>query len=177
MRLWLWLLLLVGVIVVGSTAVFLSVVFLGGEAGRSRLLRVAYPLYKYVFNPRTLRAAERGDTPYGVLHHIGRSSGATYESPVEAVRTSDGVIVPLMYGPRVDWCRNILAAGGCTLSLTGKEFTLSAPEVVPAIIAEPQLPAKNARMLHRLGVAHYLSLKNPSRVDLQPALSVAPTSS
>ena len=173
MQLWLWLLLLVGAIVVGSTAAFLSIVFLGGEAGRSRLIRVAYPLFKYVFNPRTLRAAEHGDTPYGVLHHIGRSSGAAYETPVEADRTPDGVIVPLMYGPRVDWCRNILAAGGCMLSLNGEEFTLTAPEVVPASIAEPQLPAKNAHMLHRLGVAHYLSLKNAPRVDLQPALTLA----
>lgn len=160
MQLWLWLLLLAGAIVVGSTAVFLCVVFLGGEAGRSRLIRIAYPLYKYVFNPRTLRAAERGNTPYGVLHQIGRRSGATYDTPVEADRTSEGVIVPLMYGPRVDWCRNTLAVGGCTLSLNGEEIILTASEVVPASVAEPQLSAKNARMLHRLGVAHYLSLQN-----------------
>lgn len=88
-----------GVIVVGSAAVLFSVVFWGGEVGRSRLIHFAYPLCKYVFNPRTLRAAARGDTPYGVLHHIGRSSGAEFETPVEADRTSEGVIVPLMYGP------------------------------------------------------------------------------
>jgi hypothetical protein len=39
------------------------------------------------------------------------------------------VIVPLMYGPATAWCRNILAAGQCTLTFGGEEMVLTAPEV------------------------------------------------
>jgi hypothetical protein len=47
-----------------------------------------------------------------------------------------------MYGPGTDWCRNILAAGHCTLTFDGEALVLAGPDVIRAAIAEPQLPAE-----------------------------------
>jgi hypothetical protein len=92
------------------------------EAVRRRLFPVLRPLYKRVFNPRALRDAARGDTRWAVLHHVGRRSGVAYDTPIDAQLTPEGAVIPLVYGPSVDWCRNVLAAGGCTLTVGGEDL-------------------------------------------------------
>jgi deazaflavin-dependent oxidoreductase (nitroreductase family) len=151
-----WLLLALAVVVLG--AAFVKFVFLN-EAGRRRIFPVMRPLYKHLFNPRVVQAAARHETSWGVVHHVGRRSGATYDTPIDAQRTSDGVLIPLVYGPRADWCRNVLAAGHCTLTLDGKELALTAPQVIPESVAEQQVPAAAARRWHSMGIEHCLSLK------------------
>ena len=70
------------------------------------------------------------------------------------------MLVPLMYGSGTDWCRNILAAGHCTLTFDGQELALVAPSVIGAAIAEPQLPAETQQKWLGQGIEHYLSLKH-----------------
>ena len=65
------------------------------EAGRIRLLPVLRPVMR-LMNPRTIRAVERRQSPFGVLHHVGRHSGVEHRTPVAAARTSEGVLVPRM---------------------------------------------------------------------------------
>jgi len=36
-----------------------------------------------------------------------------------------------------DWCKNVLAAGWCTLTLNGGQHALTDPDVIPARDAEP----------------------------------------
>jgi deazaflavin-dependent oxidoreductase (nitroreductase family) len=127
------------------------------EAGRIRLLPVLRPVMR-LMNPRTIRAVERRQSPFGVLHHVGRRSGVEYHTPVAAARTSEGVLVPLMYGPGTDWCRNILAAGHCSLTFDGEELLLAAPDVIRAAMAEPQLPTDVQQRWLGQGIEHYLSL-------------------
>ncbi|MGO8948484.1 MAG: nitroreductase [Ktedonobacterales bacterium] len=72
---------------------------------------------KRYLNPRTLEIAGRPHSPYAALQHTGRRSGRAYTTPVvaEFAQSWDGFVVPLPYGEQVDWCRNILATGRCTL--------------------------------------------------------------
>lgn len=42
--------------------------------------------------------------------------------------------------PEVDWCRNVLAAGKCTLTWNGKEYALERPELIPAAQAMKAYP-------------------------------------
>ena len=155
MRAWFW--LTVAGLLVAAT-VFVATMFFH-EAGRQRLLPALRPLLKGAINPATLRAVARGASPYGVIHHVGRRSGTAYQTPVDARRTATGVLITLPYGPITDWCRNVLAAGGCTLALAGENLSLTAPQIVPASVAEPQVPAEIARRWHRQGIAHFLALR------------------
>ena len=163
--------------IAGVIVALLALVFIGffHEAGRQRLLPLLRPLMKGVINPRTLRAVARGESSYAVVKHVGRRSGRTYRTPVEAYRTADGVLILLPYGPVTDWCRNVLAAGQCTVTLDGEDLALSTPEVVPASVAEARVPADVARRWHRQGIAHYLWLKPvpPSELEAEPALASA----
>lgn len=54
---------------------------------------------KYLLNPFALRMIGRRRTYYGVIHHVGRRSGHTYDTPVVVKITADGIIVPCPTGP------------------------------------------------------------------------------
>lgn len=91
---------------------------------------------KRVFNPVEIR---RGARP--VLVHVGRSSGRTFRTPLDAFSVPDGYVFIPMYGPRTDWVRNVLAAGRARLSVGGQEIQLEAPRMVNKRDVWPLLPA------------------------------------
>jgi deazaflavin-dependent oxidoreductase (nitroreductase family) len=80
---------------------------------------------KRVFNPAELR---RGVRP--VLTHVGRSSGATYRTPLDAHPVDGGYVFVLVYGSRSDWVRNVLAAGHARLRVDGQDLELTSPRVI-----------------------------------------------
>jgi deazaflavin-dependent oxidoreductase (nitroreductase family) len=166
-----WLGTLLGVAVVAGSVVALVSIGLFHEVGRQWLLPLLRPLMQRVINPKTLRAVARGESKYAVVHHFGRRSGRAYQTPVEAYRTAEGALILLPYGPVTDWCRNVLTAGQCTVTLDGENLALRAPEIVSAKFAEARVPEDVARRWHRQGIAHYLWLKSAPaiEVDVEPA--------
>ena len=80
---------------------------------------------KRVFNPITIR---RGKSP--TLTHVGRKSGKEFITPLDAYEAEGGYMFMLVYGPKSDWVRNILAAGTATLRKDGKTYELRNPRVV-----------------------------------------------
>lgn len=67
---------------------------------------------------------------FGLLTHVGRTSGRSYRTPVNVFRTPNGFMIALTYGQEAHWVQNILAAGGCRLETRGRSYQLSAPTVV-----------------------------------------------
>jgi deazaflavin-dependent oxidoreductase (nitroreductase family) len=67
---------------------------------------------------------------YGVLHHVGRSSGRAYATPVVVRGTPSAVYVPLPFGERTHWYRNARAAGGVRVTWKGRDQWLAAPVIV-----------------------------------------------
>src|SRR5512132_4220583 len=88
-----------------------------------------------VFNPIEIR---RGVRP--VLAHVGRSSGKTYRTPLDAHPVPDGYVFIPMYGPRTDWVRNVLAAGTARLAVGGEEIQLDSAQLVRKADVWPLLP-------------------------------------
>jgi len=109
---------------------------LAGEEVAMPLPRWLARINKRVFNPREIR---RGVRP--VLTHVGRSSGRTYRTPLDAHALPDGYLFFPLYGPRTDWVRNVLAAGGARLSIDGEEMQLESPRMVRKQDIWPHLPA------------------------------------
>jgi len=67
---------------------------------------------------------------YGVIHHIGRKSGAKYSTPVVVRQAADAIYVPLPFGERTDWYRNARAAGGVRVTWKGSDRWLGAPTII-----------------------------------------------
>lgn len=80
---------------------------------------------KRVFNRIEIK---RGVRP--VLIHVGRSSGRTHMTPLDAHPVDDGYAFIPMYGLRTDWVKNVLAAGSARIRIGGREVDLTAPRLV-----------------------------------------------
>ena len=91
-----------------------------------------------------LPAAGTPGSNVSVVHHIGRATGQSYETPVQAVATDDGFVIALPYGPNTDWLKNVLASGSATIANDGKTHC-----VEPMSVAEPHF-SPNDQRTHRL---------------------------
>ena len=89
---------------------------------------------KRVFNPLEKRKGKRP-----VIEHVGRSSGTTYRTPLDAHRVDGGFIFILMYGSKSDWVQNVLAAERAAVTKDGETFELVSPRLISADEAWEQL--------------------------------------
>lgn len=149
-----------------SAAAMLS---LAGDLRRKLMIQ----FNKHLLNPLALRLAARRPMYYGIVHHIGRRSGASYSTPVVVKLTPEGAVLPLPYGASTDWCRNVLKAGSCTVTLTGSDIAFTAPELISADAAEPLVPATTAGVWRRLGIKHYLRLTFGTAAPASPETATA----
>ena len=114
-----------------------------------------------VVNPLVLKLAGTRLLPlYGVIEHRGRRSGKVYRTPVVVRRTSDGFIVPMPWGERTDWYRNVRAAGECVIRWKGRAYSLVQPELMEGPTAvRASFSAFERAISTRLGINQYLHLR------------------
>ena len=122
-----------------------------GSAGRrhgdaSMFVRVVMGPMTKVLNPFIRRAAGRRHVAVAQIHHQGRRSGRLFVTPTSARRTDGGFIVPLTFGDRSDWCRNVLHAGHCTIRFKGIDYVATEPVLL--IGPQGQAIARRTFKLH-----------------------------
>jgi deazaflavin-dependent oxidoreductase (nitroreductase family) len=108
---------------------------------------------KRVFNKMELK---RGVRP--VLTHVGRSSGKTYHTPLDAHPVENGFIFILNYGSASDWVKNIMASGSAHLKARGEEFDLVSPRLVTKDEAWQQLAETTKPIPDYMNVTEYLQM-------------------
>lgn len=66
------------------------------------------------------------------IHHRGRRSGTEYVTPVAIIPTvsKQVFLIGLPWGPKTNWARNVIAAGGATLTWKGGEHRATEPRLV-----------------------------------------------
>lgn len=101
-----------------------------------------------VTNRVTRRVADRLPG-FGILHHVGRTSGRAYATPINIFRDGDEYVIVLTYGPTADWVKNVLAANGCEVVTRGRRLRLSDPriETDTALRWAPPLLVPAARLI------------------------------
>jgi deazaflavin-dependent oxidoreductase (nitroreductase family) len=130
------------------------------DAGRPRISgpirRLARPL-----GPLARPMAGKGWFPlYAVLNHTGRTSGRVYATPVVALRTPDGFIIPLPFGDATQWARNLFAAGGGSLTWSGRDYRIAEPNVIDRADAGADLPRVVRFLSARLGLRQFVLVRN-----------------
>ena len=100
---------------------------------------------------------------YAVLHHTGRTSGTAYATPVVALRTPDGFIVPLPFGDATQWARNLFAASGGSLTFAGREYRITQPRVIDRVDVRAILPAFVRFLAARLGLRQFVLVREDPR--------------
>lgn len=114
------------------------------------------PKFVAVINRRMFNPAElkRGVRP--VLTHVGRSSGNTYRTPLDAHVVDGGYIFIVMYGSDSDWVQNVLASGTASVAVDGEHFDLESPRLISKQEAWLLLSEKTKEPPNFLKVTEYL---------------------
>lgn len=126
--------------------------------GRPPMMDLIRRFNRRWLNPVVLKMAGRRHIYASVVHHVGRVSGKQYATPVVAEQVDGRFYIPLPYGTEVDWLKNTLAAGSCTLRRQGATHFATDPEVVSADLAATDLPSDMQRRFRFYGVDQYLRL-------------------
>ena len=97
-----------------------------------RFQRGFLSVLKNTLNRVTVPLARSGHGPFSLVRSVGRKSGKTYETPIILTATDGGFVAELTYGDRVDWYRNIVAAGACDVVVKGRVHHIDRIETMTA---------------------------------------------
>jgi deazaflavin-dependent oxidoreductase (nitroreductase family) len=107
-----------------------------------------------ILNPRLTPLARRLP-PLAVLHHRGRKSGRSYDTPVQCYRTKSGFLVGLAYDSNAQWAQNLLAAGTGGITRSGQRHAITRPRRRgPEALKD--LPVPVAVTMRALGITEFL---------------------
>jgi deazaflavin-dependent oxidoreductase (nitroreductase family) len=116
-------------------------------------------------NPRVLKTAGTAGGPASIIEHTGRTSGRAFQTPVTPMRTADGFVIALPYGPGTDWVKNVVASGSAILVHEGQTYALEKPEVIPIAVAAADFGPRERRFLRLFGVRECLRLYGATTGD------------
>ena len=95
---------------------------------------------------------------FAIVRHVGRKSGRQLRTPINIFKHGDRYVIALTYGADAQWVRNVQAAGGCDIEITGKVVRLAEPRVyVDAKGQDVPLPVR--LVLRIIGVTEFLELR------------------
>ncbi len=96
----------------------------------------------------------------GIVRHQGRKTGLMYATPL-GVRPAvgGGFVVPLTFGDKAGWYRNIQAAGWCVITYRGADHTVARPVIVDRVIAGPAYPRYERFALRLIGINEFVWLR------------------
>jgi deazaflavin-dependent oxidoreductase (nitroreductase family) len=119
--------------------------------------RLRHLVNRYV-NPLTRPLARRLPS-FAILTHRGRTSGRAYSTPINVFRRGDEYYFFLTYGSDVQWVKNVLAAGSCSIETRGRVVELVEPELVTDPGLEPAPPHVRFLERHLAGVTQYVRMR------------------
>jgi deazaflavin-dependent oxidoreductase (nitroreductase family) len=117
-----------------------------------------------ITSPLTLPlAGKRWNPIFAVVEHRGRRTARRYAAPVAARRVPGGFVISLAFGSRVDWYRNLLAAGGGTIRWRGRDYPVTAPAPMePGVARAAFLPVQRA-LLRITGIDGFVRVGDRER--------------
>jgi len=132
------------------------------DAGRPRFSGPVRALAR-PFGPIAQRmAGSRWFPLWAILRHTGRTSGTAYSTPIVALHTADGFIIPLPFGDATQWAKNLFAAGRGSIRSAGQEHEIGDPRLVEGEEAAAHLPAIIRFVSGRLGLRHFVLVRTIS---------------
>ncbi len=111
---------------------------------------------KRFMNPGQLAKAGRPGSYAGIIHHVGRTSGTFYQTPIGVESHPDGFYVFLPYGSRADWVRNVLAAGEATIDHEGETYQVTNPRIVGRTEIDDHLTGSNRTTANLFDIDEFL---------------------
>jgi len=143
---------------IAAVVAFLGLLLAGLRWQVGPALDIIRRMNRTVTNPRVMRTAGTSDTQTSVIEHVGRTSGRTYQTPIDIIESATGLLIALPYGTRADWLRNVLAAGSATVVTQGERVDVGRPTIVATADVADLIPKRTMRMLRVFGVSQFVHL-------------------
>ena len=132
----------------------------GAKRAQQSALGRGFKALGRVLNPVLLPIVGSGVVPiWGVVRHRGRRSGRVFQTPVAVIGIPGGLLIPLPFGERTDWCRNLLAAGRGVMRWKRGQWDIDALEVIDTRVALPMLPGALRALVPAFGIKHFLKVR------------------
>jgi deazaflavin-dependent oxidoreductase (nitroreductase family) len=96
---------------------------------------------------------------FAVLTHHGRTTGRTYQTPINVFRRGGDYFFFLTYGSDVQWVKNVLASGSCSIETRGRVVELTEPELVTDHELRPAPPLVRFVEQRIAGATQYLRMR------------------
>ncbi|KHK96014.1 hypothetical protein LK09_16785 [Microbacterium mangrovi] len=89
---------------------------------------------------------------WATIHHTGRRSGRPFHTPIAVIPTRELglVMIGLPWGRDTNWARNVVAAGGASLTWKGREVWVNDPRIVDAAEAAPLAKTPFSAIVRRM---------------------------
>ena len=150
--------------------------------GPSLIVRLAVSPLSKLLNPAVAKlAGRRFFAMVAAIHHVGRRSGKSYVTPVNARVNEDIALVPLTFGNQSDWVRNVRAARHCWIRVNGKYHHGMRPQFVNWADAKPLVHATfnplQRMALRSLGIKQFMRIDITSSADQSPSATAGLTRS
>jgi deazaflavin-dependent oxidoreductase (nitroreductase family) len=112
------------------------------------------------FNPigRAL-AGHRWFKLYGLLVHRGRGSGREYRTPLVIRPVEGGFVIPMPFGDKTQWAKNVVAAGRAQIVWNGRTYDVTSPELIDGQTAAPSFSGAQRSAIEKLGMATFMRLR------------------
>jgi deazaflavin-dependent oxidoreductase (nitroreductase family) len=96
---------------------------------------------------------------FAILMHRGRSTGRTYQTPINVFRRGDDYFFFLTYGSDAQWVKNVLANGSCSIETRGRTVELTEPKLITDPDLRPAPPPVRFIERRLAGVTQYLHMR------------------
>jgi deazaflavin-dependent oxidoreductase (nitroreductase family) len=115
-------------------------------------------LNKSLFNRMTVKFAGSSRSPVSLIRHVGRRSRLAYATPVIAVPADHRFVIGLPYGRKVDWYRNVLAAGRGTVVWHGRPYQVENPKPLLVGAGKTALPFALRCIVRIVGSRYFMQM-------------------
>ena len=112
------------------------------------------------FNPiGRAMAGHRWFKLYGLLVHRGRTSGRVYRTPLVVRPVEGGFVIPLPFGDKTQWLKNLLAAGTGQIVWNGTTYDVDAPQLIDQAEAASAFSGSQHKGIDRFGLGSFLRVR------------------
>ena len=94
-----------------------------------------------------------------MILHRGRKSGKPYQTPMMIFEAEDGWVMALTYGSKVDWVRNLIAAGNGGMIQRNRTIPLDRPRLISTAEGMALMPAIVRAVLRTIRVTEFLQVE------------------
>ena len=113
------------------------------------------------FNNRIIMSVGRAGhhlSVFGLIRHVGRTSGRQYVTPVRLVHEDKNFIIPLTYGENSSWYKNLQSTKKMEIMWQGTIYQVGHPKLIELSQGNKKFPWISRVLFKRDGLENFVQV-------------------